>query len=265
MTKHVLRSLVTSICARLGISVRRMGAFVGRDTLTGVLRQARAAGCKPRTLFDVGAAFGDFSREFAAIFPEARCMLVEPLAEYTSHLDEVQRTVPRVEIIRAAASDQVGEATLHVHPDLVGTSLFVEDESPEVNGVPRQVPTVTLDALQTAQQAEPPYFLKLDVQGAELAVLSGAEHVLAQAEYVILETSLFEFYQEAPLFATVVEYMQARGFVVYDIFGVQYRPLDAAVSQVDLAFVPATSPLRRFHHYASPAQRVAQTRQLARR
>ena len=52
--------------------------------------------------------------------------------------------------------------------------------------------------------------------------------------------------------------MKERGFVVYDIFDLKYRLLDGAMSQIDIAFVPEKSELRKFHFYATREQRKQQ-------
>jgi hypothetical protein len=52
--------------------------------------------------------------------------------------------------------------------------------------------------------------------------------------------------------------MRQRDFVTYDVLSPQYRLLDNALGQVDLAFVPEHSLLRREHIYASPLQRREQ-------
>ncbi len=61
-------------------------------------------------------------------------------------------------------------------------------------------------------------------------VLLGAEEILRNTEYVLLEVSFFEFFEDAPLFYDVMTFMKSKGFVAYDIFGLQYRVLDNALS-----------------------------------
>ena len=43
-----------------------------------------------------------------------------------------------------------------------------------------------------------PVFVKIDVQGLELAVMKGAEKILNKAELVLLEVSTVEYNQGAP-------------------------------------------------------------------
>jgi len=66
-------------------------------------------------------------------------------------------------------------------------------------------------------------------------VLKGAGNILPKTEFVILEVSLFEFYKGAPLIGDCIEFMLKNGFAVYDLFDLQYRKLDGAMSQVDIA------------------------------
>ena len=164
------------------------------------------------------------------------------------------------EIAVATAQDQV--ISINVHHDLVGSSLYREvEEGTDVNGVLREVRSITLDRLIIEQKALPPYLIKIDVQGAELDVLTGGLTVLSGAELVVLEVSMFQFFQQGPVFCDVIDYMRSKGFVPYDVLELQYRPLDRALSQLDIVFVKETGQLRRFHYYATPEQRHEQNRQ----
>jgi hypothetical protein len=48
--------------------------------------------------------------------------------------------------------------------------------------------------------------------------------------------------------------MKGLGFVVYDIFGEQFRPLDGALGQIDMAFVKENGIFRTDHAYATAEQ-----------
>lgn len=92
-------------------------------------------------------------------------------------------------------------------------------------------------------------------------MLAGATQVLKEADYVILETSLFQFFVGGKQLHDVIEYMHAASFVTYDLVGYIYRLLDGALAQMDLAFVKEEGIFRRQHVYASPPQRAAQNKQ----
>jgi hypothetical protein len=92
---------------------------------------------------------------------------------------------------------------------------------------------------------EQPDFLKLDVQGYEIEVLKGAEYLLEErcVEAIMMEVSLLEINEGAPLFADVCQYMDRHSYQLYDICSFMRRPLDQALWQVDGIFVNSDSDL----------------------
>jgi FkbM family methyltransferase len=239
------------LLAPTGFALQRRGG-AGRASVERALERLPELGLSPRTLIDIGAAYGEWSSLAGRVFPDARVLLVEPLAEFAPFLDATARALSDATVIAAAAGREAGSAALHVHGDLVGTSLRSE---PGLDTVDRQVTVMTIDALVREHDVKGPFVLKLDVQGAELDVLAGAPATLADTELVQLETLLFPFYEGAPEVAEVVAFMRDAGFVVYDVVDLGYRPLDAALAQADLLFVPETSVLRHRREYATAEQR----------
>lgn len=231
-------------------------ALLERQTLSGMLKHAKQCGFNPQTIIDVGAAYGHISKEMSQIFPSAKIEMFEPLVEYSSSLSQVLSELPNARLHPFAAGNREGDITFNVHKDLVGSSLYNEIEGALVDGEPRQVKITRLDSV--CASADAPILLKVDVQGAELDVLQGASSLLPKIELIVLEVSLFAFYIGGVQFAEVIAFMKERGFVVYDIFGFLYRPLDDALSQVDIAFAREDSALRKDHRYATPEQRKRQ-------
>lgn len=259
------KKLVKKSLGLLGLELHRTKpaiAKTSRTSMQGCLQQARQNGLQPRTIFDVGAARG--TPALYEVFPQARHILIEPLAEYIPDLDAVVGQLGQAEYIIAAATAKPGHVVINVHPDLVGSSLYKEDEQSDVNGVERTIPATTLDQIGEERGLEGPFLIKVDTQGSELEVLQGAQAILKQTEFVILEISLFEFFQGGPQIYDCIAFMKQQGFVAYDIFELQYRLLDGAMSQVDIAFVREHSSLRKYHFYATPEQRATQTQQFLR-
>ena len=58
--------------------------------------------------------------------------------------------------------------------------------------------------------------IKLDVQGAELKVLDGLKETVNSFEVIILEVSLHNYNKDSPLFDKVMNYMNVKGFRLYD-------------------------------------------------
>lgn len=230
-----------------------------RRTAEEAIAHAVRLGIKPTTVIDVGAAFGDWSEMCHRLLPDASYLMIEPLEEFEPFLAQKAARFENFRYVRAVAASHAECREIHVHPDLTGSSVFEEDEADLVKEQSRLVRATTLDAeVSTAPPLPPPYLVKVDVQGAELEVLKGATEVLQNSEVILLETSLFEFFSGGPQLHDVVIFMKSAGFVVYDMCNLAYRPLDGALAQVDLVFVPETSPLRTTHIYANLAQRRRQ-------
>ena len=192
--KKACRSIINTLLDYLGLEIRRKVLNSDRHTLLGTLEHAKKLGFEPATVFDVGAAKGTF--ELYDTFPDAKHLLIEPLEENRPYLEKIVHSLKNAEYVIAAATKTPGTMTFNVHPDFDGSSLYLECEDSDVNGVPRTVPAVTLDDLCKGQDLQGPFLIKVDVQGAELDVLRGAAQILKDTEYVILEASLFKFFIE---------------------------------------------------------------------
>lgn len=87
--------------------------------------------------------------------------------------------------------------------------------------------TDTLDnIIFEANESAAPYgeLLKLDVQGAELEVLQGAERVLSERTVaVIAEVSFCELYENQPLFGDVASFLKSKGFGFYGFHAMSHR------------------------------------------
>ena len=136
-----------------------------------VARELRMGG----VFYDVGANAGFFSAFAARIAGETgRVVAFDPLDENCSSVREqleINGYVARAAIRKEAVSDSIGSATFNVggEGDLMGKL-----------GAPREhqtktitVPTVTLDSVLLTGERRPT-LLKVDVEGAEAAVLRGA-------------------------------------------------------------------------------------------
>lgn len=71
-----------------------------------------------------------------------------------------------------------------------------------------------------------------------------------------MEVSLIECINGSGRFDEIIQFLSVHGFVAYDIFGFNYRPYDQALAQIDIVFVPVSSPLQRIKWYANVQQRI---------
>jgi len=242
MARPSARALAERLLARRGLEIRRAGKGP-RRTLGEVLAHVTGLGLRPGAVIDVGVGYG--TPELYAPFPTARHLLVEPLREYEPQLRPVAERIGAA-VVYAAAGAEPGETTIHVHRAPTLSSIHDAGRGDAAATVARTVPVVRVDELVRERGLPGPYVLKVDVEGAELEVVAGAEG--------LLETSLFRHLGENPELADVVAAMRERGFAPYDIYGGHLRPSDGALAQVDVAFVREDGRFRRDHAYATPEQ-----------
>lgn len=259
---NFFQKLLNKSLALLGLEIHKKRQPIATQTPIALmhhrLQQVYLNGLNPKTVIDVGAAQG--TPVLYDVFPQARYILIEPLEEYIPYLNQVVNRLDTAEYIIAVATAKPGNVTINVHPDLEGSSLYLEDEDSDVNGVERTIPGMTLDNICSERGTEGPYLIKIDTQGHELEVLKGSRTVLKDTELIILEVSFFEFFKGGPQIYDCITFMKDQGFVAYDIFDLQYRVLDGAMSQVDMAFVREQSHLRKYHFYATREQRAELTK-----
>jgi FkbM family methyltransferase len=255
-----IKHLAVRLFNALGLDVRRLHpATPPRAGMAGGLAQLARLGFQPRTVIDAGVA--NATPELYSTFPSATILLIEPLVEFEPFLRQICSTY-KAQYVLAAAGSAPGSATFHVHADKFSSSLLQEVEGPGVDGAPRTVPVVSIDQQCAEKNLSGPFLIKLDVQGAELQVLAGAARTLRETEAVILEVTLFGTMIGGPQFYDVVHFMKQSGFVAYDIFAVNYRPLDGALAQVDMIFVREDGFFRQSHAFATPEQRQEQLREM---
>jgi len=211
-------------------------------SMWGSLANLKASGFAPRTVVDVGAWIGDRTEHVHAIFPEAFFLMVEANPGKRARLETIAAQLGPSVRLRMALLGRESRSDVPFYAMEAGSSVL-----PENTGFERTqltLPMTTLDEVSHASTLEGPVLLKLDVQGYELEVLRGGPLTLARSEVVLLEVSLLEYNQGAPLMPEVVAFMDAVGFVPYDVCGQLRRETDAALCQIDIMFVRRDSALR---------------------
>ena len=163
------------------IYVAREDAEVELTHLTRILRRGDV-------VVDAGANFGIYTVIAAkAVGMEGRVLAFEPNALVMPVLKKnVELNGFRnVRLFQAALCDSDGEAQLYHYADLgpVGYAIAPGDTGDKGS---ETVTTVTLDSALKSEGLDRVDFLKLDIEGAELAALYGARELLAQCKPMVL-------------------------------------------------------------------------------
>jgi FkbM family methyltransferase len=134
---------------------------------------------------DVGAHFGTFSYALSRLVGKKGLVLsFEPIEEDAQLIERGAKFLRLpIDVQHVALSSQSGTATIHI-PYLYGaekTALSSLEQSGEMAGDSRTIPVMRLDDVlaQRGADARPVSFIKIDVEGHEIAVLTGALNTLA--------------------------------------------------------------------------------------
>ncbi len=147
-------------------------------------------------VFDIGAHVGNRTRALVAL--GCRVVAVEPQPAVAATLRAVARRWPGVTVVEAAVSGAPGRAVLSVSERHPTVSTLAHDwrdarrHDADFAGVEWnyavEVETTTLDAL-IARHSEPA-FIKIDIEGGELAALTGLTRAVRVVSFEFLPQAL---------------------------------------------------------------------------
>ncbi len=204
-----------------------------RQNKLNSLMNLKKVGFAPSLVVDVGAQIG--TPELYQAFPDSYHIFVEPVAECIPSLREISKNLRACTIYNCAVSNMNGETKLSLSDTRQYSSIDAE-----IGTESRKIEVRTVDSIYEEIGNHESILLKIDVDGIELKVLQGSRSLFNNECVIIIEATLGD---KNPRFNTLVEYLSAYGFKVFDIVDPLYRPRDWHLWQVDLVFVKKESQL----------------------
>jgi FkbM family methyltransferase len=158
-------------------------------------------GVREPLIFDVGANVGDYSLMVRELVPAATVFAFEPSGAVYQELERRLAAAGQAANVKAfnlGFSDTKREVALHSYTAdgneaslLSSIDLRLPTQVVAVEAVAtEQIDVDTLDHFCEAHDVTQIHFLKLDVEGHELAILQGAQRLLAQGAIAMIQ---FEF------------------------------------------------------------------------
>jgi FkbM family methyltransferase len=138
------------------------------------------------TVYDIGANLGYVSLSLAKqVGPNGQVIAFEPVPQNIELLRQnIQlNDIRNIRLLEVAASDKQGEAMIRFAENLATASMVWHRNDPTATEL--AIKTVVVDDLVGAGDLAHPTFVKIDVEGAEGAVLLGMRRTLANSNPVL--------------------------------------------------------------------------------
>lgn len=244
--------ILPRVKARLQALINRMGYRVERlrstsdDPFQDQSIILGRCGLEAKVVFDLGAHIGSTVLRYRALFPHATIYAFEPFPESFVQLSGMTKRDRALKAIDMAVSDREGAAALHTYRHEQANSLLpITDEGARHFGAALfgknqvlEVQTTTLDAFCQTEGVQIIDVLKLDVQGAELAVFVGARRMLAERRVAMIytETEFAEVYEGQATFYGIREYLAGLGYEMFNLYNL-YRGRSGRLVAADALFL----------------------------
>ena len=241
-----LKTALERQLARYGYELRPKGR--APLSYASFLNLCGAGGLLPKTVFDVGVGTG--TPWLYRAFPGSKFVLIEPLRRFEADLRRISAEIG-ADYKLTALGEAPGNLTIRIPDQATGASMKMRSEiwtdlTPEQPAEEfESVPVQDLDSI--APEYEPPFVLKLDVEGFELDVLRGATRSLEMTDLIIAEASIIPRHKDDSLLQDIVSYLSGRGFDLLELVEISQLRAGGPTAYLDAAFVRRGSALQ--HSY----------------
>lgn len=183
-------------------------------------------------IFEIGACEGEDSIRYSRLFPQSQIYAFEPLPKnfelITKNIEKYN--VKNVEVFNKALSEKNDSAEFYVSNGTPkgmtvsdwdfgnkSSSLLPPEEHTNIVEFIKfeekiWVQTITLKSFCQQSEIDGIDFIHMDVQGAELLVLKGADNLISNIKVIWLEVAKISLYKGQPLVNDIEEFMSAHDF-----------------------------------------------------
>jgi len=200
-------------------------------------------GFSPRTILDIGAYQGEWTKMAHQIFLLAKIFMVEATPDHKNILENINEAAGlSIALLGDKSKKSVDFYIANPKETSIttGNSVFMEKTRYFDNHHLIKLPMTTLDEMVAKRKLKNIDFIKIDTQGSELNILKGGKKTVDRAEFILLETQNLEYNDKAPFTEDVIIAMKSYGFRLFDILETHYLP-SGELFQVDLLFARKTS------------------------
>lgn len=198
-----------------------------------------------KTVLDVGANTGQFATLIREILPQCDIYSFEPLGDCFEKLRSLQGRLGRFHAIKCALGEEDTEVDMH-RSEFSPSSSVLAMRGLHARLFPHTARTWVervqmrkLDDVAAELEIRDNLLIKIDVQGYEDRVIRGGTQVVTRAKVLIVEVSFQPLYESQPLFDSIYQMLDERGFKYAGSMDQLTSPVDGSIVQCDAIFLKA--------------------------
>jgi FkbM family methyltransferase len=232
-----MKRIVQSALSVFGLRLARMDSNVAPAVSLGsFFALLKRNGFDPKHVVDVGANHGNWTREAVRYFPHADYTLVEPQDELKIHVQDLIDRGLHIHWVNAGASDRSGMLTLNVDPRDCSSTFLETPRTVEVAIRRVGVPVKTLNEIVASSSFPIPNMVKIDAEGFDLKVISGASDLLGETDIFLAEVAVGQRDLENTAL-TLIQKMADAGYRFVDITYIDRSPKSGVLWLCEFAFL----------------------------
>ena len=173
------------------------------------LNKLKSDGFEPKVIYDIGSCVLHWTREAQKLWPDAKIYLFDAF-------EPAEFLYTGYEYHIGVLSDE-DDKTVKFYQNnhwFGGNSYYRELNHDHIFPPDRYIEKVckTLDTVARERNFPPPDLIKIDVQGAEKDVISGARETLRSVEHLLVEMQSVHYNDGAPLVGETLPFIESFGF-----------------------------------------------------
>jgi FkbM family methyltransferase len=200
-----------------------------------LLKKITNKGLEIKVIYDIGAFVGDWTKNTKEVLPNAQFVMFEANFACEPYLRQVN-----VPFFSGVALTKPNQKTASFYNSMnSNSSIFKDTMSLYDKQTSTDIPATTLDELINLHKLPIPNLVKLDTQGSELDILSGASCVTNNADLILTECPIITCNYGAPKFSDYIDFFKSHRYIPLDI--VQKHIGEDTLVQVDILFMKESS------------------------
>jgi len=180
---------------------------------------------------DIGGFKGEITDEIMKFSPKGKHFIFEPIPDLFKNIEAKFKSNSNITVINLAVSDKKGTSTFKFVPNFPAYSGLKKRDYPDNSTEVKEIEVKTDRLEDVIPENVKIDFIKIDVEGAEFLVLSGAKNILLKSKpVVVFEYGLgaSDFYGTDP--EMIFSYFKDAGYGIFLLndFIKNKKPLDLA-------------------------------------